>query len=99
MGVGVGGEELKKKSRMEGSGWPGLVKIEIVSERGSGRFHSSSEFPPAATSKGRGGRHHMKRKKRVAKYKLYGVEATMKNSIRKGIYWLKKRCSQIIHGY
>ncbi|KAJ4823142.1 hypothetical protein Tsubulata_039132 [Turnera subulata] len=39
-----------------------------------------------------------KRKKRVAKYKLYAVEGKVKSSFKKGCRWIKKTCSRIVHG-
>ncbi|OWM86082.1 uncharacterized protein LOC116212207 [Punica granatum] len=41
----------------------------------------------------------MKRKKRIARYKAYGVEGRLKASLRRGIRWIKDKCSQIVHGY
>ncbi|KAL7112563.1 hypothetical protein ACP275_04G009900 [Erythranthe tilingii] len=41
----------------------------------------------------------MKRKKRIARYKVYTVEGRMKTSIRNGFRWIKNKCSEIIHGY
>ncbi|XVF72703.1 hypothetical protein PTKIN_Ptkin12aG0141600 [Pterospermum kingtungense] len=40
-----------------------------------------------------------KRKKRIAKYKVYTVEGKVKASLRKGLRWIKNKCSQIVHGY
>ncbi|KZV19480.1 hypothetical protein F511_31850 [Dorcoceras hygrometricum] len=41
----------------------------------------------------------LKRKKRIAKYKLYSVEGKIKNSLKKGFRWFKKTCSRIVHGF
>ncbi|XP_044480976.1 uncharacterized protein LOC123224220 [Mangifera indica] len=41
----------------------------------------------------------MKRKKRIAKYKVYTVEGKVKASLRKGFRWIKNKCCQIVHGY
>lgn len=41
----------------------------------------------------------MKRRKRIARYKAYGVEGKVKASLRKGIQWIKNKCCQIVHGY
>ncbi|EEF47301.1 uncharacterized protein LOC8265155 [Ricinus communis] len=41
----------------------------------------------------------MKRKKRIAKYKVYTVEGKVKTSLRNGLHWIKNKCSQIIRGY
>ncbi|XP_021904436.1 uncharacterized protein LOC110819513 [Carica papaya] len=41
----------------------------------------------------------MKRKKRIAKYKVYTVEGKVKDSIKKGLRWIKNKCSQIVRGY
>lgn len=41
----------------------------------------------------------MKRKKRIAKYKVYTIEGKVKASIRTGFRWIKNKCSEIIHGY
>ncbi|EOA33055.1 hypothetical protein CARUB_v10016388mg [Capsella rubella] len=40
----------------------------------------------------------IKRKRRVAKYKLYSAEGKMKTSLRKSYKWIKIQCSKIIHG-
>ncbi|KAK3194217.1 hypothetical protein Dsin_025527 [Dipteronia sinensis] len=41
----------------------------------------------------------MRRKKRIAKYKVYTVEGKVKASLRKGLRWIKNKCSEIVHGY
>ncbi|KAG7624173.1 hypothetical protein AtNW77_Chr3g0160751 [Arabidopsis thaliana] len=40
----------------------------------------------------------IKRKRRVAKYKLYSAEGKMKITLRKSYKWIKIQCSKIIHG-
>lgn len=40
-----------------------------------------------------------KRKRRMAKYKIYNVEGKMKSSFKKSYRWLKKTCLIIVHGY
>ncbi|KFK37980.1 hypothetical protein AALP_AA3G054700 [Arabis alpina] len=40
----------------------------------------------------------IKRKRRVAKYKLYSAEGRMKQSLRKSYKWIKIQCSKFIHG-
>ncbi|CAL1407626.1 unnamed protein product [Linum trigynum] len=39
-----------------------------------------------------------KRKKRVARYKLYAMEGKVKSSLKKSCRWVKQTCSRIIHG-
>ncbi|KAJ4775899.1 hypothetical protein LUZ62_060156 [Rhynchospora pubera] len=41
----------------------------------------------------------MKRKRRVASYKAYSVEGKVKASLKKGIRWIKYKCSELIHGW
>ncbi|XAR61389.1 hypothetical protein NMG60_11035081 [Bertholletia excelsa] len=41
----------------------------------------------------------MKRRKRIAKYKVYTIEGRVKESIRKGLRWIRNKCSEIVHGY
>ncbi|KAL5996314.1 hypothetical protein ACLOJK_026390 [Asimina triloba] len=41
----------------------------------------------------------MKRRKRVAKYKMYAVEGKVKSSFRKSFRWLKRRCSELVHSW
>ncbi|KAJ7977626.1 DUF3511 domain protein [Quillaja saponaria] len=41
----------------------------------------------------------MKRKRRIAKYKVYTVEGRVKATFKKGLRWIKNKCSQIVHGY
>ncbi|KAJ8620528.1 hypothetical protein MRB53_029057 [Persea americana] len=39
----------------------------------------------------------MKRRKRVAGYKMYALEGKIKASFRKGFRWIKRRCFRLIH--
>ncbi|XP_058077281.1 uncharacterized protein LOC131225720 [Magnolia sinica] len=41
----------------------------------------------------------MKRRKRVAKYKMYAMEGKVKASFRKGFRWIKHKCSELVHGW
>lgn len=41
----------------------------------------------------------MKRRRRVAGYKLYSVEGKVKSSLRKGMRWIKGKCSKLVHGW
>ncbi|KAK1560720.1 hypothetical protein Q3G72_030123 [Acer saccharum] len=41
----------------------------------------------------------IRRKKRIAKYKVYTVEGKVKASLKKGLRWIKNKCSEIVHGY
>jgi hypothetical protein len=40
-----------------------------------------------------------KRRRRVAGYKSYAVEARVKASIRKGFRWIKDRCTGLVRRY
>ncbi|GAV57023.1 DUF3511 domain-containing protein [Cephalotus follicularis] len=40
----------------------------------------------------------MKRKKWIAGYKFYGVEAKFKDSFKAGLRWIRNKCSRIVHG-
>ena len=40
-----------------------------------------------------------KRKKRVAKYKLYAVEGKVKSSWKNGFRWFKHTCRKIVNGF
>uniref|UniRef100_A0A1D1YA81 Cytoplasmic dynein 1 light intermediate chain 2 n=1 Tax=Anthurium amnicola TaxID=1678845 RepID=A0A1D1YA81_9ARAE len=39
----------------------------------------------------------MKRRRRVASYKAYAVEGRVKASVRRGIRWIKGKCSGLVH--
>ncbi|XP_068660607.1 uncharacterized protein [Aristolochia californica] len=41
----------------------------------------------------------LKRRKRVATYKVYSMEGKVKASFRKGIRWIKDKCSDLVHGW
>ncbi|ERN16791.1 hypothetical protein AMTRI_Chr02g263980 [Amborella trichopoda] len=41
----------------------------------------------------------MKRRKRVAGYKVYAVEGRVKASFRRSFRWIKDKCSELIHGW
>ncbi|CAL0300231.1 unnamed protein product [Lupinus luteus] len=40
-----------------------------------------------------------KRKKRIARYKVYAIEGKVKATLRNGMRWIKDKCSRIVHGY
>ncbi|PKA58383.1 hypothetical protein AXF42_Ash013889 [Apostasia shenzhenica] len=40
----------------------------------------------------------MKRRRRVAGYKIYTMEGKVKASLRKGLRWIKGKCSELVHG-
>ncbi|XP_027368034.1 uncharacterized protein LOC113873875 [Abrus precatorius] len=40
-----------------------------------------------------------KRRKRIARYKVYAVEGKVKTTLRNGIRWVKHTCSRLVHGY
>ncbi|KAK4741622.1 hypothetical protein SAY87_025210 [Trapa incisa] len=41
----------------------------------------------------------MRRKRRIARYKAYGLEGKVKASLKRGIRWIKDKCSQIVNGH
>ncbi|XAR52679.1 hypothetical protein NMG60_11020865 [Bertholletia excelsa] len=41
----------------------------------------------------------LSRRKRIATYKYYSIEGKVKDSLRKGFRWLKRRCSKMVHGF
>ncbi|KMT14283.1 hypothetical protein BVRB_4g076380 [Beta vulgaris subsp. vulgaris] len=40
-----------------------------------------------------------KRKRRMAKYKIYSMEGKVKSSFKKSYRWFKKKCFHLVHGY
>ncbi|XVF31446.1 hypothetical protein REPUB_Repub16aG0146800 [Reevesia pubescens] len=40
-----------------------------------------------------------KRKRRVTKYKMYAFEGKIKDSLKKGHRWIKKKHRKLVHGY
>ncbi|GMH13132.1 hypothetical protein Nepgr_014973 [Nepenthes gracilis] len=40
-----------------------------------------------------------KRKKRLAKYKIYSLERKVKSSFEKGCRWIQRKCRRIVHAY
>ncbi|KAK1428143.1 hypothetical protein QVD17_16971 [Tagetes erecta] len=84
-------------------------RLEIVSGKSNQIYAAtgvtSPEFFPARVStssaKPWGGFSdpESKRKKRIAKYKVYTIEGRVKASFRNGIRWIKTKCSEFIHGY
>ncbi|XP_048626177.1 uncharacterized protein LOC125593864 [Brassica napus] len=59
-----------------------------------------SRRPPShsKTLKGWWNDPEIKRKRRVAKYKLYSAEGKVKKSLKKSYKWIKIQCAKIIHG-
>lgn len=72
--------------------------LEIVNAESSSRPRRS--WKASKSSAASGGREkkkaEAKRRKRVAKYNLYGVESKFKASLKSGLRWLKKRCSRLV---
>ncbi|KAL8214861.1 hypothetical protein R6Q57_004310 [Mikania cordata] len=83
-------------------------RLEIVSGKGNQVYAAggvrSPDFPArtsTSSAKPWGGFSdpESKRKKRIAKYKVYTIEGRVKASFRKGIRWIKSKCSDFIHGF
>ncbi|CAL5208862.1 unnamed protein product [Lathyrus oleraceus] len=89
-------------------------RIEIVSGKSYGfsqsYYASRSELSGAMTQASHGGAAPVakpwsfgdaktKRRKRIARYKVYAVEGKVKATLRDGIRWIKHTCSRIVHGY
>ncbi|ESW35155.1 hypothetical protein PHAVU_001G211500 [Phaseolus vulgaris] len=75
-------------------------RIEVVSGRSHGWSGSRSPNSTQVSEKPwRFSDPEAKRKKRIAKYKVYGVEGKVKATLKEGLRWIKKKCSQIAHGY
>lgn len=86
--------------------WPRGEKIEkrkVMEVSGSSNVQISSykDFNPRIKPVSRPwfSNAELKRKRRVAKYKMYALEGNIKNKWKKGFRWLKKKCSKLVHGY
>ncbi|XWS64463.1 hypothetical protein CRYUN_Cryun05aG0006200 [Craigia yunnanensis] len=42
---------------------------------------------------------NMERKRRLAKYKMSALEGKVKDSLKKGHRWIRKKYGKIVHGY
>jgi hypothetical protein len=40
----------------------------------------------------------LRRKKRLVVYKVYDVEGKLRSSVRRGVGWIKSRCSRVMYG-
>jgi len=91
---------------MEGCGpghcsYGGDRRVDVVM---SGKGYGSSGTQSSSSTQGnekpwRFNDPEAKRKKRIAKYKVHSVEGKVKATLKKGLRWIKKKCSQITHGY
>ncbi|KAI3829560.1 hypothetical protein L1987_03686 [Smallanthus sonchifolius] len=89
--------------------YTGDRRLEIVSGKGNQIYAAaggvrSPDYPArtsTSSSKPWGGFSdpESKRKKRIAKYKVYTIEGRVKASFRNGIRWIKSKCSDFIHGF
>ncbi|KAH7686465.1 hypothetical protein IHE45_04G106600 [Dioscorea alata] len=70
-----------------------------ASSSSSSYSHSSSSSGPVTKFGWSINDPEMQRKKRVAGYKVYGMEGKMKGSLRKSFRWLKDRYSQVVYGW
>ncbi|XP_062218647.1 uncharacterized protein LOC133918674 [Phragmites australis] len=41
----------------------------------------------------------LQRKKRLVVYKVYGVEGKVRDSVRRGVSWIKSKCSRVVYGW
>ncbi|CAM8887525.1 unnamed protein product [Rhodiola kirilowii] len=65
-----------------------------------GPIQSSKPSSTYSTSSNWGNKEaEMKRRKRVAMYKAYGVQGKVKASLRNGVRWMKHKYSILVHGY
>ena len=82
----------------------------MVVERRDDRVFPSSQNPDLALPKPSkrsmprsndwvGSDPEMKRKKRVAKYKMLSVEAKVKDTVRSGCRWIKTKLMEVRHGW
>ncbi|KAG1371321.1 hypothetical protein COCNU_16G004150 [Cocos nucifera] len=62
------------------------------------RSYSSLSSSGGGSGVGCFGDPEMKRRRRVASYKMYSVEGKVKQSIRKSFHWIKGKCSEMVHG-
>ena len=85
-------EKLRMEGRPSSFVVSGKVKYDIY---GSPPRTSTSSKKPAYTNTSSSDR-ESKRRKRIAKYKVYTIEGRMKASFRKGIRWIK---SKFIHTF
>ncbi|KAG6478982.1 hypothetical protein ZIOFF_062432 [Zingiber officinale] len=73
---------------------PAPRRSHVRQQRGAGISSSSSAVEEASWWADP----EVRRRRRVAGYKWYTVESKVKASFRKGIRWIKTRCSELVHG-
>lgn len=81
---------------MEGYG--GDRRVDVVMS-GKGYGSRGSRSPNSNEKAWRFSDPEAKRKKRIANYKVHSVEGKVKATLKKGLRWIKNKCSQITHGY
>lgn len=64
-------------------------------------MYKATKFPALSSSKSKSwlNKREFKRRKRMGKYKWYIVEGKAKNSVKKGVRWLKRTWSKIKYGF
>ncbi|KAF5745528.1 hypothetical protein HS088_TW07G01119 [Tripterygium wilfordii] len=77
-------------------GQPNQVGKEVKLKKSKSTFGSSSSSSAKAWSLSDP---ELQRKKRVAGYKIYGVEGKMKGSFRKSFRWIKDTYTQVVYGW
>ncbi|VFQ73868.1 unnamed protein product [Cuscuta campestris] len=96
------------RTSFRSGGGVGEFKIEVLSGKSSyGGETKRSRSPDAAAARRSDAAMpwrmvndpEVKRRKRIARYKVYAMEGRVKATIRKGVWWIKNKCSRIIHGY
>uniref|UniRef100_A0ACD5WUB5 Uncharacterized protein n=1 Tax=Avena sativa TaxID=4498 RepID=A0ACD5WUB5_AVESA len=70
--------------------WPSPAATSSSSSSGSKAKTWSGSFRSAPAE--------LRRKRRVAGYRVYGVEGKMKVSLKNGVRWIKSKCTQVVDG-
>ncbi|KGN61447.1 hypothetical protein Csa_006051 [Cucumis sativus] len=86
----------ENKIHLNQSGRQSTMNPSSVKPRG---MKTASESSKTSGGKSWGKKLEVKRRRRVAKYKLYTVEGKVKDSIRKGINWFKCKYTRIMSGF
>uniref|UniRef100_A0ACD5ZXC9 Uncharacterized protein n=1 Tax=Avena sativa TaxID=4498 RepID=A0ACD5ZXC9_AVESA len=76
--------------KASGATWPSPAASSSSSSSGSKAKMWSGSFRSAPAE--------LRRKRRVAGYRVYGVEGKMKVSLKNGVRWIKSKCTKVVDG-
>ncbi|CAN6230896.1 unnamed protein product [Urochloa humidicola] len=103
-GAGAGGGQLKRSGSV--TNWSSANRRSVNLRGYTPSFaalHDTAAAPPAAEAAKKAApaldEAELQRRKRLVVYKTYDVEGKVRESVRRGVSWIKGKCSRAVYGW